>query len=152
MLTVAQTACVIIISWHRALLRIHIWTSSTGQWYVSSKRYLRGLKSCTSTSNNLQPIVKNVNTWPVLHRGSRRLSITLIWKTMPCSLANQPASHPKTDYRGFFFLRCCKIASRCSSQRSVVPLPLKCPSSTLPLSCNIYPECTNAFLVKKHFS
>lgn len=145
----AQTVCVIIISWPRALLRIHIWTSSSGQWYLSSKRYLRGLKSC-STSNNLQPIVKNVNTWPVLRRGSCRLSITLIWKTMPCSLANQPASHPKTDYR-FFFLLFCKIASRCSSQRSVVPLPLKCPSSTLPHSCNIYPECTNAFLVKSIF-
>lgn len=44
-----------------------------------------------------------------------------------------------------------QIASRCSSQLSVVLLPLTCPSSTLPLSCNIHSESTDAFLVEVVF-
>lgn len=54
-----------------------------------------------------------------------RLNITLIWKTMQCSLANWPASRPNPDYDSphppnFLFSQ---IASRCLSQLSVVLLP-----------------------------
>lgn len=122
--------------WHRQLISFWYFMTHSFPWNVHMDKlnfqsvkvvkviYHISLLKSSPMYKGFWPCVKNVNTWPSLQRSWRlcRLNIRLIWKTMQCSYASQPAIQAQIE--DFFFFFSVKLQAGVRHGYSPLLLPL----------------------------